>query len=386
MMVFVKGSLRRPRSEGGTWSYRLDLDPTVSNPRRQKQVGGFTTRRDAQHALNEALACLQHGTYTAPSKQTVREFLDSWLEGVRSELAVTAWANYRDVAHRYVIPYLGDRRLTELTPMQLKAWHTQLRRHGRRDGGELSARSVQLAHRVLHRALADAVRWHVLPTNPATAARAPKVERTEMRVWSATEAARFLAATADERLGPLWTLALHTGLRRGELAGLRWKDLDLNLGTLTVSQQRTTADYAVVVAAPKAKSHRQLVLAVPTVVALQRHRATQRRERLAAGPAWEESGYVFVDELGRPYHPQRLRTMFEHACRNADMPLIRLHDLRHTMATLALQAGIHPKVVQEQLGHSGIEVTLDIYSHVPQAVRRDAVDRIVELLAGSAAP
>ena len=149
---------------------------------------------------------------------------------------------------------------------------------------------------------------------------------------------------------------------------------------MTVAQQRTTASYQVVVAAPKARSNRQLTLAVPTVEALRTHRSTQRRERLAAGPAWEDSGYVFVDELGRPYHPQRLRVMFEQACKATGLPAIRLHDLRHTMATLALQAGVHPKVVQEQLGHSGIEVTLDTYSHVPQSVRRDAVDRITNLL------
>ena len=376
----MKGTVRKPRTPGGTWSYRLDLDAGPDGTRRQKQVGGFATRRDAQAALNEALTATQHGTYVAPSRQTLAEFLEVWLEGLRFELAVTAWTNYSEVAHRYVIPYLGHRRLLELTPVQIKAWHTELRSRGRRNGGALSARSVQLAHRVLHRALADAVRWHLLPNNPASAARAPKVERTEMQVWSVEEAARFLAAVAGARLSALWVLALHTGLRRGELAGLRWKDLDLAEGSLTVAQQRTTAAYQVVVAAPKARSNRQLTLAVPTVEALRTHRSTQRRERLAAGPAWEDSGYVFVDELGRPYHPQRLRVMFEQACKATGLPAIRLHDLRHTMATLALQAGVHPKVVQEQLGHSGIEVTLDIYSHVPQTVRRDAVDRIANLL------
>jgi integrase len=200
-----------------------------------------------------------------------------------------------------------------------------------------------------------------------------------MSVWTAEEAGTFLTTVADDRLAALWTVALHTGLRRGELAGLRWKDVDLDAETLTVAQQRTNAGHQVVVMAPKAKSQRQLLLAPATVAALGAHRKRQRAERLALGPAWTNTGYVFVDEAGEPYHPQRLLKMFEHAIRRAGVPAIRLHDLRHTMATLALQAGVHPKVVQEQLGHSGINVTLDIYSHVPQAVRRESAAKIASL-------
>jgi integrase len=378
-VAVVKGSVRRPRSPGGEWSYRLDRGLEPDGRRRQKQVGGFRTKKDAQAALNEALAGVQRGSYVTPSRQTVGEFLERWIEGARSELAVTAWTNYRDVIGLYVTPYLGTRRLVDLSPIDIKAWHAGLLEHGRKDGTPLATRTVQLAHRVLRRALNDAVRWSLVPTNPASAARAPKIEAREMTVWTAEEAARFLRAVADDRLGALWAVALHTGLRRGELAGLRWVDVDLRNGTLTVAQQRTTASYKVIVSAPKAKSHRQLLLAPQTVSALDKHRKSQRVERVAGGPAWHDTGYVFVDELGEPYHPQLLRHLFEQAARYAGAPIIRLHDLRHTMATLALQAGVHPKVVQEQLGHSGIDVTLDVYSHVPQAVRRDSASKIAEL-------
>ncbi len=246
----------------------------------------------------------------------------------------------------------------------------------------LAVASVQLAHRILHRALADAVRWNLIPANPASGARVPRGERKEMRVWTAEEAATFLASVADDRLAALWILALHTGLRRGELAGLRWKDVDLDAGTLTVAQQRTNANHEVVVSVPKSKSQRQLVLAPATVAALSLHRRRQRAERLALGPAWTDTGYVFVDEAGQPYHPQRYLPMFHTACERAGLPKIRLHDVRHTMATLALQAGVHPKVVQEQLGHSAINVTMDVYSHVPQAVRRESASKIAGLFGG----
>ena len=372
----MKGAVRRPRTAGGTWSYRIDLGLDSEGRRQQKQVGGFRTKKDAQAALNEALAGLQRGTYVAPSRQTVAAFLELWIDGARSELAITAWTNYGDIIRRYIVPHLGSKRLVDLSPLDVKAWHAALLDHGRMDGGALAVASVQLAHRILHRALADAVRWNLIPANPASGARVPRGERKEMRVWTADEAATFLAAVADDRLAALWILALHTGLRRGELAGLRWKDVDLDAGTLTVAQQRTNANHEVVVSAPKSKSQRQLVLAPATVAALSLHRRRQRAERLALGPAWTDTGYVFVDEAGQPYHPQRYLPMFHAACERAGVPKIRLHDVRHTMATLALQAGVHPKVVQEQLGHSAINVTMDVYSHVPQAVRRESASKI----------
>ena len=375
----MKGSVRKPRTTGGTWSYRLDLGVDARGQRSQKQVGGFATKREAQGALNDALSDLQHGTYVAPSRQTVGEFLDVWIEGARSDLAITAWTSYRDVLANYVKPHIGGKRLVDLGPMDVKKLHGLLLANGKVKGGALSVRSVQLSHRVLHRALADAVRWNLIAVNPASAVRAPRGAPKDNNVWSAEDAMKFLASVADHRLSALWILALHTGMRRGELAGLRWKDLDLAGATLTVAQQRTTAEYKVVVLAPKAKSQRQLMLAAETVAALAAHKRQQTVERVAAGPGWSNSGYVFVDELGLPYHPEKMLNMFHAESERAGVPRIRLHDVRHTMATLALQAGVHPKVVQEQLGHSTISVTMDTYSHVPQAVRRESASKIASL-------
>ena len=296
---------------------------------------------------------------------------------------MTAWTNYGQIIRRNINPYLGNKRLTDLSPLDVKRWHGKLLENGRRDGGPLSVASVKLAHRILRRALADAVRWNLIITNPAAATRAPKGEAKEMTVWTGVQARDFLDALADDRLIGLWTLALHTGLRRGELAGLRWNDIDLNAGTLTVAQQRTTANHAVVITTPKAKSQRQLLLAPATIAALREHLNRQRQERVALGPDWTDSGYVFVDEAGVEFHPHRFTKKFEDAIKRTGAPKIRLHDTRHTMASLALEAGVHPKVVQEQLGHSAIAVTLDTYSHVPQAVRRDSADKIAGLFGDS---
>ena len=377
----MKGSVRKPRTDGGTWSYRIDAGLDDRGRRRQREVGGFGTKKAAQTALNEALADTQRGNYSPPSRTTVRAFLDEWHEGARHELALTAWTNYGQIIRRNINPYLGSKRLTDLSPLDIKRWHGKLLTDGRQDGKPLAVASVKLAHRILRRALADAVRWNLIVSNPASATRTPKGEAKELTVWSADEARRFLDAIAEERLVGLWTLALHTGLRRGELAGLRWRDVDLDAGTLTVAQQRTTANYTVVITTPKAKSQRQLLLAPATVAALKSHLQRQRKERLALGPDWTDSGYVFVDQAGVEIHPQRFTKLFDEVLKRTGAPKIRLHDLRHTMASLALEAGVHPKVVQEQLGHSAIAVTLDTYSHVPQAVRRDSADKIAGLFA-----
>ena len=202
---------------------------------------------------------------------------------------MTVWTNYGQIIRRNINPYLGNKRLTDLSPLDIKRWHGKLLDTGRQDGKPLAVASVKLAHRILRRALADAVRWNLIVNNPAAATRVPKGEPKEMAVWSADEARRFLDAIAEERLVGLWTMALHTGLRRGELAGLRWRDVDLDAGTLTVAQQRTTANYTVVITTPKAKSQRQLLLAPATVVALRSHLTRQRQERLALGPDWTDS-------------------------------------------------------------------------------------------------
>lgn len=165
------------------------------------------------------------GTYLAPTRQTVREFMTQWPDGVKSEVEITGWTSYRNAVNLYVLPHLGRRRLSDLSPLDLKAWHTKLLSSGSASGGPLAPRTVQIAHRVLHRALADACRWKVLHSNPASEVRSPKVVRKEMQVWTAAEAGQFLRAVAGDRLNAVWVVALHTGMRRGELASRRqrWK-------------------------------------------------------------------------------------------------------------------------------------------------------------------
>jgi integrase len=205
-----------------------------------------------------------------------------------------------------------------------------------------------------------------------------------MSVWDASQLRVFAASVAEDRTYALWQLAMSTGLRRGELAGLRWEDLDLGAGRLRVAVTRTVVSYRVVDGDPKsATSKRAIGLDPGTVAALKAHKARQATERLAWGPAWADNGLVFVQEDGQPYHPQRLSKMFGQAAHKAKLPPIRLHDLRHSYATAGLEAGVPLLVMSRRLGHSSLAITADTYSHVLPQVDQDAADRTAAFIFGS---
>ena len=366
---------------GRTWTYVLYLGRDESGHKRQKWTGGFRTRREAEAALTSALGRMQAGTWVDPGRQTLADYLEEWLASVKPSLAPATWASYELMLSKWVVPRVGKRQLATLTPAHLNKCYAELLESGGRDGAPLSPRSVRYAHTVVGRALRDAVEWGLLARNSARSAKPPKEQHREMATWSSEEVRQFLASVADDRLYPLWVLLVGAGLRRAEVAGLRWSDVDLAGGTLAVQHTRITVGYRVTESEPKtAKSRRSVALDPLTVAVLRQHQDRQGQERLAAGPAWTESGHVFVREDGQPYHPQRIAQLFQRATRHAGLPAIRLHDLRHTSATLALSAGVHPKVVQERLGHSYIGITLDTYSHVVQGMQAEAATRVAGLI------
>lgn len=207
----------------------------------------------------------------------------------------------------------------------------------------------------------------------------PRLGET-LQTWSGDEVAAFLAAVRDDRLYAAWHLAISTGMRRSELLGLRWQDVDLALARASVRQVLTHIGHQVVVGEPKTKrSRRAVALDKDTVVVLREWRRTQAADRLAAGPAWQDSGYLFTREDGRCVHPDTFSYWFEKHLRRSGLRKIRFHDLRHTHASLALQAGVSAKVVCNRLGHASVAFTLDVYSHVVPSLQEEAAERVAEL-------
>jgi integrase len=353
--------------------------------RRQVWQGGYRTKADAIAAERRYLVEAEdraHQPAAVDVGPTVAEFLLDWLEQSAPTRRATTSVLYDRFVRQHIVPHLGEILIRNLAPADIRAWHTVLLRKAKRWGGApLSPTTVRTTHRILRRALQDALRWELIDRNPCDAVIAPRRAATEMRAWTAAESRRFLVHVEEDRLAAMWRLFVATGMRRGEVAGLRWIDVDLAAARLSVRSTRVLVYGAVQVIEPKTPRSRRVVALDPgTVASLAAHRERQAVARARAADLWEETGYVFAREDGRPIDPDRITHLFGLAVVASGLPRIRLHDLRHTAATLALGAGIHPKVVSERLGHSSITITLDTYSHVLPSMQEDAAMRVGLLL------
>jgi integrase len=382
----VRGAVRR-RGVGWEYYYR-ELDPGTGRW-RQRSKGGFPTRAEAVAALRTVLHGMDRGAYVSPTKLTVREYLEErWLPAITMTLRPSTHASYTRVIRLHVTPRIGAVPLQKLDAMMLNDVYLQLMTDGRvRGPGGLSVRTVRYVHFIVHRALRDAMRWQLLSRNVSDAADPPKESahlRPEITTWPAETVRLFLEGTRADRRHAAWLLLASTGMRRGEVLGLRWADIDFRAGQLAIRQTLVTADLATLFGEPKSRRSRRVVaLDATTLDTLQRHRRVQLEEKLALGPAYCDQDLVFTRRDGRPYEPDEFSREFDRKQKRLGLPRIRLHDLRHTWATLALQSGIHPKVVSERLGHSTIAITLDTYSHVTPSMQRDAANQVAAVIFGT---
>lgn len=375
------------QKKGNVWYVVLEeRDPTTGRRRQRWISTGSSLKRDALNEEIRLKAQRLQGINVVPSSESFSTFLfDSWLPAIRSSVRPSTFQSYEQIARTHVSPRLGSTALKAITPATLNRMYADLLDTGRLDGrGGLSPKSVRNIHIVVHKALNDAVRWDLLARNPADLADPPRVPRHEAKSWSPEELSSFLEYVRNHRLRSAFRLTAMTGMRRGEVLGLRWSDIDLAAARLSVQRARLSVAYEVVVSEPKtARSRRSIALDVETVAQLRAYRTRQLEERIAAGELWQ-AGHdtVFTDELGRPIHPDRFTKMFIRLVESSGIERLTPHGLRHTHATLALQADRNPKVVSERLGHSNVSVTLDTYSHVTPAMEQDVADTVARIVDG----
>ena len=330
------------------------------------------------------------GAYLEPSRQTVAEYLESWLESyAKTHVTARTFERYTDDIRKALIPGLGHIQLARLSPQDIREFYAHELEHGRADGrgrGPLSATTVVHHARILHEALKHAVDEGLLVVNPADRVRPPRKAHREMAVLDQMQTAELLEAAKGTRFHIPVMLAISAGLRRGEIFGLRWRDVDLKGGSLSVQQAVEVTRQGLAFKPPKTpKSRRMVPLPAFCTRALVEHRRQQAQHRLQVGQAYLNHDLVCAGPLGAPQSPGGFSVGFVHFVRSIGLEIpIRFHDLRHSHATLLLAHGVHPKIVSERLGHSTVGMTLDTYSHVLPGLQEQAAQILDRALTGEA--
>jgi integrase len=371
----MNGSIRR-RSKG-SWEIAVDPGRDEKGKRLRKFVSVKGSKAEAQKKLRELLTALDKGLPLDSSKATVGEFLETWLRDyAETNTSLRTVEGYREKIRNYVLPNIGNVPLAKLTPQHIQAIYASMMER------KLSPRTALHVHRILREALAHAMKWGLLTRNVCDAVNPPKPRNKEMAALDTPDVQKFLELASASPFGPVFFLDIYTGMRRSELLGLRWTAVDLSGKTLSVTEtlQRIKGK-GLVAMQPKTDRSRRLVSLPPSAVALLSGlKVKQREQREAMGLEWKESDYVFSNFDGTPYHPDTVTRAFTRIIKKAGVPKVRLHDLRHTHATLMLKQGVHPKIVSERLGHASIIITLDTYSHVLPSLQEAAALKFEEML------
>ncbi len=372
---------RRGRGEGsiyqlpdGRWRGVVDLG--WHNGKRRRKYITRRTRQEVARELRSLVAAAESGRLVPGKTPTLAEWLDTYMREVASaKVRPSTFHRYAEEISLHIVPALGRHRLDALRPNHLSAFY-------REKAATLSVGSVRRLHAVLRRALNVAVRWQLISVNPASLVEPPSLPHHEVLPYSVAEARAFLEVAKNDRLYARWVVGIALGLRQGEALGLRWSDVDLDAGVLHVrrSLQRNPDTGRLQLLEPKTiRSRRTIPLPPSALQALREHRSRQAQERLAAA-SWADPDLVFTTRVGTPIHPRNDHRSFAALVRRAGLRRIRLHDLRHTAASLLVAQGVPARVVMEILGHSQISITMDLYSHVSPEVSREAAGRLESAL------
>jgi len=352
---------------GSTYSYVIRVPDPKTGSTKPQWVGGFKTENEAKQARDKARVTVANGTYIAPAKMTLAEFLGFWIKIHSQTLKPKTIEGYEGIINRYINPRLGKMQLTQIRPSHLQKLYLELSKQGGTNGEPLSSRTVAYAGAVLKKAFGYAVDVEgILASNPALKVPVPKGTPKQNEPYSPGQIRILLEEFQKHRLSALFRLAIYTGARKGELLALQWSDLDLDSMKLTISKNRIYINGTNLVqnSTKGGEGRRTISIDPETMEILREHRKRQFEERLLAGSAWQETGYIFVTEVGLPIDYGTPTQLFTKIRKRLGLPDQRFHDLRHFHATQLLRAGTPLHVVAQRLGHRDAMVTATTYAHV----------------------
>jgi len=367
---------RRGNNEGSLFQRKDGRWVAQATVQGQPVSKYFKTQKEGREWLKNILAQVDEGLTFLGTQTSVSAYLEEWLKVIPMTVRPKTATQYAQIVHQHICPSLGKTKLKDLRPDMIQSLYNAKLSDG------IGARTVSLIHAVLHKALNYALKMGMIVRNPADAVTKPKSRRAEMHTLDDTQARNFLLAAQESRLYALYHVAISTGLRIGELLGLKWSDLDWTTHKISVQRQlQRLTGKGLVFSEPKTRAGRRvIVLGKSTINVLHEHFDDQFEERKQADKEWNKLDLIFVSSEGTPLDQRNVTRDYKEILKKAGCPEIRFHDLRHTAASLMLQQNVHPKVVQERLGHSDISLTLNTYSHVMPGMQEEAASKMDELL------
>lgn len=378
MAYFRKVPSQKAKS-GYTWSFTIEngIDP-LTGKRKQTTRRGFATKKEAENAAKELSTQLENGLNIVDNKMTLNQYLPKWLEmAAKRKVKDTTFENYQNVINFRILPVLGHVTLKDLNGSACQNFFNLL------IDQELSNGYIKTIYKIFNISLEKAIDWDLILKNPLRKVDIPKERKRKYTVWKREELLRFLQVAKDEDLDyfALFFVCIYTGLRRGELLGLKWEDVNFKDGNLHIQRNQTYLNGTFTYGSLKTESSSRVIkLDDETLNTLMQHKKRQSELKLLYGPQYSIENLIFSRKNGQPIQPTTLTVTFHNIMKKSNVPKIRFHDLRHTHATLLLEAGVSLKEVQERLGHSSIKMTGDIYAHVTEEMKSNASKKFSEYM------
>lgn len=370
----MSGSVKK---NGSTWYYILELGKDLNGKRKQKKKRGFKTKKEAQNALIEVENELLKGTYIEPTKLILSEYMKEWLEDKKTKVRPSTHQTYKWLVEKHIIPAIGHFEMVKLTPLIIQQLYNRMINEN-----VLSDENIQKIHTLINDALKRAERWGMITKNVAALVDRPKASKKEIHVWDIDEVKTFLSYAESERLYPAFHLALTTGMRQGEILGLRWKDVNFHEHSLHILQTLSHDGKTLSIGTKTRAGMRRIDLPAETVDVLQNHKKLIEQEKEDADDIYQNNDLVICTTIGTPVSPSNLSRTYRAIIKRSGLSPIRFHDLRHTHATLLLKQGVNPKIVAERLGHADIRITLDTYSHLLPSMQKETARNFGKMLFG----
>ena len=366
------------KAKDGTKRYYFEVSYKNEKGKYSKiKKRGFTSSTLAKQAMRDVESALNKGNYIKPVKLTYREFMEKWMGIKQTNVKKNTYGTYKGLIDRHILPEIGHVEVAKLNAMLIEEFYAKLIR-----AGKLSDGNVQKIHTIIKDSLNKAVVWDLILKNPAAQVERPKVSKKEIKVWENPEIDIFLEAAKVYRYRTAFLLALTTGMRQGEILGLRWKDIDFKKSTLSIVQTLSHDGKELSIGAKTTAGNRVIAIDRNTLSELSKHRAKQKEEMMANRNVYTDLDLVFCRTLGTQLPPRDLSKCFERAMFKAKVKKIRFHDMRHTHATLLLLQNVNPKIVSERLGHANVRITLDTYSHLLPNMQADTAEAFGKIFYG----